>query len=153
MMNSRLNCSVITLHFRRFHNLSSIQNQQCHHLFSTHLHPNIRKPSVIVTPTIETQIQAALFCAKKHRYEMRIRDGGHDFEGLSYTADVPFVMLDLVNMRAIDVNVANRTAWVQGGALLGELYYTISQKTDTLYFPAGIWAGVGVSGFLSGGGC
>ncbi|KAJ0566508.1 putative tetrahydroberberine oxidase [Helianthus annuus] len=114
--------------------------------------PNIRKPSVIVTPTIETQIQAALFCAKKHGYEMRIRDGGHDFEGLSYTADVPFVMLDLVNMRAIDVNVANRTAWVQGGALLGELYYTISQKTDTLYFPAGIWAGVGVSGFLSGGG-
>ncbi|KAM0027115.1 putative tetrahydroberberine oxidase [Helianthus debilis subsp. tardiflorus] len=114
--------------------------------------PYIRKPSVIVTPTIETQIQAALFCAKKHRYEMRIRDGGHDFEGLSYTADVPFVMLDLVNMKAIDVNVANRTAWVQGGALLGELYYTISQKTDTLYFPAGIWAGVGVSGFLSGGG-
>ncbi|KAF5802085.1 putative tetrahydroberberine oxidase [Helianthus annuus] len=114
--------------------------------------PCTRKPSVIVTPTTETQIQAALFCAKKQGYEMRIRDGGHDFEGLSYTANVPFVMLDLVNMRAIDVNVANRTAWVQGGAVLGELYYTISQLTDTLYFPAGIWAGVGVSGFLSGGG-
>ncbi|MFS7944143.1 putative tetrahydroberberine oxidase [Helianthus anomalus] len=114
--------------------------------------PCTRKPSVIVTPTTETQIQAALFCAKKHGYEMRIRDGGHDFEGLSYTANVPFVMLDLVNMRAIDVNVENRTAWVQGGAVLGELYYTISQLTDTLYFPAGIWAGVGVSGFLSGGG-
>ncbi|KAM0027157.1 putative tetrahydroberberine oxidase [Helianthus debilis subsp. tardiflorus] len=114
--------------------------------------PCTRKPSVIVTPSTETQIQAALFCAKKHGYEMRIRDGGHDFEGLSYTANVPFVMLDLVNMRAIDINVANRTAWVQGGAVLGELYYTISQLTDTLYFPAGIWAGVGVSGFLSGGG-
>ncbi|KAJ0780040.1 putative tetrahydroberberine oxidase [Helianthus annuus] len=112
----------------------------------------IPKPSVIVTPTDETQIQTALLCAKKHGYEFRIRDGGHDFEGNSYTANAPFVMLDLVNMRAIEINVENRTALVQGGALLGELYYTISQKTDTLYFPAGIWAGVGVSGFLSGGG-
>ncbi|KAM0027129.1 putative tetrahydroberberine oxidase [Helianthus debilis subsp. tardiflorus] len=112
----------------------------------------ISKPSVIVTPTNETQIQTALLCAKKHGYEFRIRDGGHDFEGISYTANAPFVMLDLVNMRAIEINVENRTALVQGGALLGELYYTISQLTDTLYFPAGIWAGVGVSGFLSGGG-
>ncbi|MFS7944155.1 putative tetrahydroberberine oxidase [Helianthus anomalus] len=61
-------------------------------------------------------------------------------------------MLDLVNMRAIEINVENRTALVKGGALLGDLYYVISQLTDTLYFPAGIWAGVGISEFLSGGG-
>jgi hypothetical protein len=114
--------------------------------------PSTPKPSIIVTPTDETQIQSALFCTKKHGYEIRIRDGGHDFEGLSYTANVPFVMIDLVNMRSIDINVANRTALVQAGVVLGELYYTISQLTDTLYFPAGIWATVGVSGFLSGGG-
>ncbi|KAI7732146.1 hypothetical protein M8C21_014277, partial [Ambrosia artemisiifolia] len=106
--------------------------------------PSTPKPSVIVTPTDETHIQAALLCAKKHGYEMRIRGGGHDYEGLSYTADVPFVMVDLVNMRSIDINVENRTAWVQGGALLGELYYTISQKTDTLYFPAGVCPSVGL---------
>ncbi|KAK1408751.1 hypothetical protein QVD17_40777 [Tagetes erecta] len=116
------------------------------------INSSIPRPSVIVTPTNETQIQATLFCAKKHGYELRIRCGGHDFEGLSYTAIVPFVMLDLVNMKSIDVNVADRTAWVQGGAVLGELYYTISQNTDTLYFPAGICPTVGVSGFLGGGG-
>ncbi|KAK9076280.1 hypothetical protein SSX86_004613 [Deinandra increscens subsp. villosa] len=110
------------------------------------------KPSVIVTPTDETQVRTALLCTKRHGYEMRIRCGGHDFEGLSYMADVPFVMLDLFNMRSIDLNVENRTAWVQGGATLGELYYTISQTTDTLYFPAGICSTVGVGGFLSGGG-
>ncbi|KAC9664004.1 hypothetical protein E3N88_45428 [Mikania micrantha] len=52
----------------------------------------------------------------------------------------------------IDVNVTSRTAWVQTGALLGELYYAISQKTNTLYFPAGICPTVGIGGYLSGGG-
>ncbi|KAJ0780037.1 putative tetrahydrocannabinolic acid synthase [Helianthus annuus] len=84
----------------------------------------IPKPSVIVTPTDETQIQTALLCAKKHGYEFRIRDGGHDFEGNSYTANAPFVMLDLVNMRAIEINVENRTALVQGGALL-DLFWAL----------------------------
>ncbi|KAK1408748.1 hypothetical protein QVD17_40773 [Tagetes erecta] len=116
------------------------------------INSSISRPLVIVTPTNETQIQSTLFCAKKHGYELRIRCGGHDFEGISYTATVPFIMLDLRNMRSIDVNVADRTAWVQGGAVLGELYYTISQHTDTLYFPAGICPAVGVSGFLGGGG-
>ncbi|KAK1408750.1 hypothetical protein QVD17_40775 [Tagetes erecta] len=117
-----------------------------------YINSSFPRPWVIITPTNETQIQTTLFCAKKHGYELRIRCGGHDFEGLSYTSTVPFVMLDLVNMRSIDVNVANSTAWVQGGAVLGELYYTISQHTDTLYFPAGICPAVGVSGFLGGGG-
>ncbi|KAI3737852.1 hypothetical protein L2E82_27866 [Cichorium intybus] len=67
------------------------------------LKPSTPKPSVIVTPMDETLIQTALFCAKKHGYEIRIRSGGHDYEGLSYTADVPFVMLDFTKMRSIDV--------------------------------------------------
>nr|XP_043630006.1 tetrahydrocannabinolic acid synthase-like [Erigeron canadensis] len=110
------------------------------------------KPSVVVTPVDESQIRTTLLCSKKHGYEMRIRCGGHDLEGLSSTADVPFVMLDLNNMRSVDVNVANRIAWVQSGAVLGEVYYAISKKTDTLYFPAGVCPTVGISGFLSGGG-
>ncbi|KAM0002872.1 putative tetrahydroberberine oxidase [Helianthus debilis subsp. tardiflorus] len=114
--------------------------------------PSTPKPSIIVTPTDESQIRTALLCTKQSGYEIRIRCGGHDFEGISYTADVPFVMLDLINMRSIDVNVENRTAWVQGGAVLGEVYYAISQKTNTLYFPAGICPAVGVSGYLGGGG-
>ncbi|KAJ0566484.1 putative tetrahydroberberine oxidase [Helianthus annuus] len=61
-------------------------------------------------------------------------------------------MLDLVNMKSIDVDVGNKTAWVQAGALLGELYYTISQKTNTLYFPGSICPTVGVGGYMSGGG-
>ncbi|KAJ0560226.1 putative tetrahydroberberine oxidase [Helianthus annuus] len=65
---------------------------------------------------------------------------------------VPFVMLDLVNMKSIDVDVGNKTSWVQAGALLGELYYTTSQETNTLYFPGSVCPTVGVGGYMSGGG-
>ncbi|XP_071695602.1 berberine bridge enzyme-like 8 [Rutidosis leptorrhynchoides] len=110
------------------------------------------KPSVIVTPVNNAQIRVTLLCSKTHGYEMRIRSGGHDFEGVSSTADVPFVMLDLTRMRSVDVNVAKKTAWAQGGATFGEVYYAIFQKTNALYFPAGICPTVGVGGYLGGGG-
>ncbi|MFS7944127.1 putative tetrahydroberberine oxidase [Helianthus anomalus] len=114
--------------------------------------PTAPKPSVIATPIDETQIQTTLFCTKRHGYQIRIRSGGHDFEAISSSSVVPFVMLDLVNMKSIDVDVGNKTAWVQPGALLGELYYSISQKTNTLYFPAGVCPTVGVGGYMGGGG-
>ncbi|CAH1454245.1 unnamed protein product [Lactuca virosa] len=66
------------------------------------LKPSTPKPSVIVTPVEVTLIQTTLFCAKKYGYEIRIRSGGHDFEGLSYTSDVPFVMIDFTNMRRME---------------------------------------------------
>ncbi|CAI9268208.1 unnamed protein product [Lactuca saligna] len=117
------------------------------------LKPSTPRPSIIVTPTDESLVQTSLLCAKKHGYEIRIRSGGHDFEGLSYTADVPFVMIDLNNMRSIDIDVANSTAWVGTGAVLGELYYSIAQKSNnTLYFPGGTWPTVGISGLIGGGG-
>ncbi|KAI3789602.1 hypothetical protein L2E82_02402 [Cichorium intybus] len=66
------------------------------------LTPSTPKPAVIVTPTEETLVQTTLYCTKQYGYELRIRSGGHDFEGISYTSSVPFVMLDFTNMRAID---------------------------------------------------
>ncbi|XP_071704987.1 berberine bridge enzyme-like 8 [Rutidosis leptorrhynchoides] len=110
------------------------------------------KPLVIVTPVDNAQIRATLLCCKKHGYDMRIRSGGHDFEGVSSTADVPFVMLDLTKMRSVDVDVTKKTMWVQGGATLGEVYYAISRKTNKLYFPGGICPTVGVGGYIGGGG-
>ncbi|WRX21387.1 FAD linked oxidase [Theobroma cacao] len=72
--------------------------------------------------------------------------------GLSYTSEVPFVIIDLVNFRAIDVDVENKVAWVQSGATLGELYYGIAERSRTLTFPAGVCHTVGVGGYFSGGG-
>lgn len=83
---------------------------------------------------------------------MRTRGGGHDFDGLPYVSKVPFMMVDMINLRSISVDVENCTAQVQGEANLGELYYSIAEKSNTLGFSAGFWSTVGVGGHINGGG-
>ncbi|KAK8324838.1 hypothetical protein V6Z11_A11G008200 [Gossypium hirsutum] len=83
------------------------------------------KPLVIVTPSRTSHFQATIYCARKHRLQIRTRSGGHDYEGLSYVAKVPFVLVDLVNFRSVDVDAENRVAWVQASAIVGGVYYTI----------------------------
>ncbi|KAL1803150.1 hypothetical protein ACET3Z_031797 [Daucus carota] len=114
--------------------------------------PATPKPLVIVTPRQESQVQTVIYCAKKHDIRMRIRGGGHDYEGLSYATKAPFVLLDMKYFCSVSVDHLAATAWVQSGATLGELYYSIAQKSDTLAFPGGIWCTVGVTGLISGGG-
>ncbi|KAK3014972.1 hypothetical protein RJ639_009204 [Escallonia herrerae] len=110
------------------------------------------KPRVIITPLKESHIEATIYCSKKHGFQIRIRSGGHDFEGSSYISEVPFVVLDLFRLNSIKIDVGTATAWVQSGATLGQFYYAISQKSRTLAFPAGYWSTVGVGGHLAGGG-
>ncbi|XP_022142587.1 tetrahydrocannabinolic acid synthase-like [Momordica charantia] len=110
------------------------------------------KPLLIVTPSHVSHIQAAVICSKSYGFQIRTRSGGHDFEGLSYVAHLPFIIVDLINLRSISIDIKDNTAWVQSGATLGELYYSIAQKSRTLAFPAGICPTVGVGGHFSGGG-
>lgn len=114
--------------------------------------PDTPKPLVIVTPLDESQIRTVIFCSKKNGMQIRIRSGGHDFEGQSYVAKAPFVLLDMINLRSINVSIESATAWVEAGATIGELYYKIGTMSRTLGFPAGLWANVGVGGLISGGG-
>lgn len=110
------------------------------------------KPLLIVTPFHEREIQAAILCSKKHGFQIRVRSGGHDYEGLSYRCKTPFIIVDLINLRSVDINLEDETAWIQSGATLGELYYNIAKKSGILGFPAGICPSVGVGGDFSGGG-
>ncbi|KAM7524808.1 hypothetical protein LguiA_014710 [Lonicera macranthoides] len=110
------------------------------------------KPAIIVTPLRESHVQLAVICAKNASLQLKIRSGGHDYEGLSYVSDKPFVLLDMFNIRSIDVNIEKETAWVEAGATLGELYYNIWEKSEFHGFPAGICPTVGVGGHFSGGG-
>lgn len=110
------------------------------------------RPNVIVTPVHESQIPDIVRCAKATGLQIRTRSGGHDYEGLSYQSPVPFVIIDLINLREIAIDNATETAWVQTGATLGEVYYAISRTSRTLAFPAGGCPTVGVGGHISGGG-
>ncbi|KAK9115169.1 hypothetical protein Syun_021966 [Stephania yunnanensis] len=110
------------------------------------------KPQLIVTPLDDSHVQASVICCRKHGLQLKVRSGGHDYEGLSYTSDVPFIVVDLVNIGSVDVNVEEGSAWVQAGATLGEVYYKIAEKSRTYGFPGGTCHTVGVGGHFSGGG-
>ncbi|KAL6972454.1 hypothetical protein U1Q18_044223 [Sarracenia purpurea var. burkii] len=110
------------------------------------------KPGMILTALHESHVQAAIVCAKTFGLQMKIRSGGHDYEGISYWSETPFFILDMFNLRSINVSVEDETAWVQAGATLGELYYRIAEKSSTHGFPAGVCPTVGVGGHFSGGG-
>ncbi|XP_068657275.1 berberine bridge enzyme-like 26 [Aristolochia californica] len=109
-------------------------------------------PLFVITPTNESQIQATVMCCKAHGIELRARSGGHDYEGLSYTSNDPFVVVDLINMRSVSVDIKEGTAWVQAGATSGELYYRIAEKSAVHGFPAALCPSVGIGGLIAGGG-
>ncbi|RYR17372.1 hypothetical protein Ahy_B03g062132 isoform C [Arachis hypogaea] len=89
----------------------SIQN----HRFLSKTTP---KPLVIVTPLHASHVQATIICSQLHGLQIRTRSGGHDFEGVSYISQLPFVIIDLINYRNIEVDAETRTAWVQAGATI-----------------------------------
>ncbi|RZC90918.1 hypothetical protein C5167_028751, partial [Papaver somniferum] len=93
---------------------------------------NAQKPTAILTPKSEQEITKALLCCKQNGLQIRVRSGGHDYEGLSLKSSSAFIVIDLVNFRSISVDVSTQTAWVQSGATVGELAYRIAEKSKTL---------------------
>ncbi|PPD85216.1 hypothetical protein GOBAR_DD17876 [Gossypium barbadense] len=110
------------------------------------------KPTIIITPSDESHVSAAVICSQKVGFQLKIRSGGHDYEALSYTSDKPFFLLDMYNLRDVSVDIPDESAWVQTGATLGELYYHIWEKSNVHGFPAGVCPTVGVGGHIGGAG-
>ncbi|CAN1149667.1 Berberine bridge enzyme-like 23 [Linum perenne] len=78
------------------------------------------RPHFISTPSHHSDIQAAILCAKQEGLQIRVRSGGHDYEGLSYLGSGnPYIIIDLTNLNN-----------VQSGAQLGELYYGIAKQSS-----------------------
>ncbi|KAL6659438.1 hypothetical protein ACP70R_003478 [Stipagrostis hirtigluma subsp. patula] len=118
------------------------------------LAPGTVRPLYIVTPTCASHVQAAVVCGRRHGVRLRVRSGGHDYEGLSYRSErrEVFAVVDLSNLRAVRVDRQAATAWVDSGATIGELYYAVAEASSQLAFPGGLCPTVGVGGLLSGGG-
>ncbi|KAL8508129.1 hypothetical protein ACS0TY_018642 [Phlomoides rotata] len=131
----------------KYHNHSSISNivyTPTHSFYSSVLlfaswnlkfaSDSTPKPRVIITPEHESQIPPIVHCAQQNDLEIRTRSGGHDYDGLSYVSKVPFVVIDLIKLSEITVDAEAKTAWVEAGALLGPLYYSLHPiKTFTLF--------------------
>nr|CAB3468162.1 unnamed protein product [Digitaria exilis] len=74
------------------------------------------RPLYIVTPTNASHVQAAVLCGRQTGMRIRVRSGGHDYEGLSYRAErpQPFAILDLSNLRSVRVDVPYTAGMVWG---------------------------------------
>ncbi|CAI9111457.1 OLC1v1011679C1 [Oldenlandia corymbosa var. corymbosa] len=109
-------------------------------------------PLVVITPNDEFQIQHTILCSQNFDLQVRIKSGGHDYEGLSYRCQTPFVLIDLYKMKRIKIDLKRETAWIQTGVTLGQLYYEIANKSNVHAFPGGLYPSVGSGGLISGGG-
>nr|DAD19241.1 TPA_asm: hypothetical protein HUJ06_020704 [Nelumbo nucifera] len=116
------------------------------------LSANSLKPQFIITPLTESHVQAAVICSRIHDLQIRSRSGGHDYEGLSYVSEIPFVIVDMANLRSIHVDIEDNSAWVQADATIGEVYYKIAEKSRIHGFPSGFCPSVAAAGHFSGGG-
>ncbi|XP_028788737.1 berberine bridge enzyme-like 17 [Neltuma alba] len=114
--------------------------------------PTTPKPLAIVAAQNPSHVQATIICAKSHGLQIRIRSGGHDYEGLSYVSQVPFIVLDMFDLNSIQIDIRNETALVQAGATMGEVYYNVAKESHVHAFPAGIGLTLGAGGHISGGG-
>ncbi|KAI5667404.1 hypothetical protein M9H77_17257 [Catharanthus roseus] len=119
-------------------------------LFFTRNEPARHIPHDDFLKCLESQISNSR--SQKYEIQIQVRSGGHDYEGLPYSSQVPFVMVDLQKLNSISIDKENHKAKIQAGAALGEIYCSIAKESWRLAFPAENCPSVGVGGHFSGGG-
>ncbi|MGQ0734750.1 MAG: FAD-binding oxidoreductase, partial [Acidobacteriota bacterium] len=107
-----------------------------------------RRPRLIARCIGTADVAAAVRFARDQDLEIAIRGGGHNVAGTAVCDDG--IVLDLSAMRAVRVDPAGRTAWVQRGALWGD----VDRETQPygLATTGGIVSHTGVAGLTLGGG-
>jgi FAD/FMN-containing dehydrogenase len=78
-----------------------------------------KSPSIIVRPAGTADVVASVNFARSAGLEIAVSSGGKHSAGFSRTDDG--IVIDLSLMRAVQVDPASRTAWLQGGANGGDL--------------------------------
>jgi FAD/FMN-containing dehydrogenase len=107
-----------------------------------------RRPYRIARCIGTADVVAALCFARDHDLEIAIRGGGHNVAGTAVCEDG--MVIDLSAMRAVRVDPGGRRAWVQGGALWGDV--DLETQAHGLATTGGIVSHTGVAGLTLGGG-
>ncbi len=107
-----------------------------------------RRPRLIARCLGAADVAAAVRFARDRDLAIAIRGGGHNVAGTAVCDDG--IVIDLSAMRGVRVDPAGRRAWVQGGALWGD----VDRETQAhgLATTGGIVSHTGVAGLALGGG-
>jgi FAD/FMN-containing dehydrogenase len=107
-----------------------------------------RRPRLIARCIGTADVVSAVRFARERDLEIAIRGGGHNVAGTAVCDGG--IVIDLSAMRAVRVDPAGRRAWVQGGALWGD----VDRETQAhgLATTGGIVSHTGVAGLTLGGG-
>jgi FAD/FMN-containing dehydrogenase len=107
-----------------------------------------RRPRVIARCRGTADVAAAVRFARHCDLAIAVRGGGHNVAGTAVCDEG--IVIDLSAMRAVSVDLVDRTALVQGGALWGDVDH--ETQAHGLATTGGIVSHTGVGGLALGGG-
>jgi FAD/FMN-containing dehydrogenase len=107
-----------------------------------------KRPALIVRARSAADVVAALASARDAGLEVSVRGGGHNVAGRAVTDGG--VMIDLSEMKAVQVDPARRSASAQGGVTWNEL--NAATHEHGLAVTGGAVSSTGIAGLTLGGG-
>jgi FAD/FMN-containing dehydrogenase len=107
-----------------------------------------KRPAVIARPANAGDVAHIVNLARTTGMELAIRSGGHS--GAGHSVSEGGIVIDLGDMKAIDIDVDGRTAWAETGLTAGE--YSVAAGAHGLATGFGDTASVGIGGITLGGG-
>jgi FAD/FMN-containing dehydrogenase len=107
-----------------------------------------RRPAFIVRAANADDVARVVDLARETGLELAVRSGGHSVAGHSVTDGG--IVLDLGDMKALEIDTESRTAWAETGLTAGE--YTQAAAAHGLVTGFGDTASVGIGGITLGGG-
>ena len=107
-----------------------------------------RHPAVIIKVADTNDVVRVVNLARESGLELAIRSGGHSTAGHSVTEGG--IVLDLSNMKDLQIDPESRTAWAETGLTAGE--FTTAAGAQGLAVGFGDTGSVGIGGITLGGG-
>jgi hypothetical protein len=107
-----------------------------------------RRPALIVRVADADDVARVIALARDSGLELAVRSGGHS--GAGHGVSEGGIVLDLADMRALEIDVDGRTAWAETGLTAGE--YTAAAGEHGLATGFGDTGSVGIGGITLGGG-
>ena len=107
-----------------------------------------RHPAAIVRVKDDMDVVRVVALARESGLELAVRSGGHSIPGHSVSEGG--IVIDLADLRALEIEVETRTAWAQTG--LTALGFTTAAAEHGLGVGFGDTGSVGIGGITLGGG-